>query len=178
VRGEFERCKVELQKSNQEATRLEAELKAETDSLRDCPQVVMRLGESRIQSNERWVAVYNASKTVDAFDIEMDPVDGHDVRLVAKRIDYLRAAGEAKELQLSAARIRKRASLPELPETSEARVFFEELADKTPFSCVNVTVRYRDATSKKRCTSTGRITWYVLPHNKLASVEFDKVSRA
>jgi membrane protein implicated in regulation of membrane protease activity len=52
VRGEFESCKVELQKSNREATRLEEELKAEKASLQDCPQVFIELREYETLATE------------------------------------------------------------------------------------------------------------------------------
>jgi hypothetical protein len=122
------------------------------------------------------LAVHNVSQTVDAFDIEMDPVDGQDVRLVAEHIHHLEA-GETKRLELSAVRKLRRAGSPDLPAKSEARVFFEEAADGYPFSSARVKIHYRDISSSKECTSTADITWYISPDNRLAGVKVDRMSR-
>jgi len=129
VRGEVERCKVELQKSNREATRLEEELKAEKASLQDCPQVFIELNE---YDTQKAVAVHNVSQTVDAFDIRMNPVDGQDVRLVAEYIHHLKA-GETKRLELTTERKVRRAGLPNLPARSDVRVFLKKQPTETHF---------------------------------------------
>jgi hypothetical protein len=106
----------------------------------------------------------------------MDPVDGQDVMLVAEHIHHLKA-GETKRLELRTERKVRRAGLSHLPATSDVRVFFEEAADRNPFSSARVTVHYRDITSTKRCASTADITWYVWPDNHLAAVRFEKMFR-
>ena len=173
IRGEVERCRDNLEKSNRKAGILEEELTAEKASLQDCPQVFIELKE---YDTQKAVAVHNVSQTVDAFDIQMTPVNGQDVRLVAEAIHHLKA-GETKRLELSTSRKVLRAGLPDLPAKSDVRVFFEEAADGNPFSSASVTVNYRDVTSTKRCASTADITWYIWPTNHLAHVKFGKMFR-
>jgi len=171
LRDEFEMCNGKLVKSTQEVSRLAEELRTEKTSLRDCPQVIIK----REEPTGKAVLIHNVSQTVDAFEVRMKPVEGQDVRLVAKNIPHLKA-GETRLLELSAERTRKRAGL-DLPARSEARVFFEEVANTNPFASAKVELNYHDVTAKKTCASIAEIVWVIWPESGFADVRFDKVSR-
>jgi hypothetical protein len=174
AKGTLKRTLDQVEWFKREVTRLKEELKTEQNSLQDCPQVVIKLRED--SGGRKYVVVHNASPNIDAFDIEMDPVDGQDLKLVAERVPHLEPGG-AGRLELSAERVKKRASLPSLPARSEARAFFEEAADGKPFSSAKVHIHYRNVTSTKRCGSTAEILWYVSPESTLANVTFGTAFR-
>lgn len=173
AKGTLKKTLDQVEWFKREVTQLKEKLKAEQNSLQDCPQVVIKQEDAGSQKS---VVVHNASPNIDAFDIEMDPVDGQDLKLVAERIPHLEAGG-TKRLELSAERIKKRASLPSFPVRSEARAFFEEAADRSPISSAKVHIHYRDVTSTKRCGSTAEILWYVWPESSLATVTFGTAFR-